>query len=527
MGAFGILKKSIVFLYSAFLFITLFLLVVLGPKRDYYLKTEAALFDGKLLLEGLFISVIAMGIILIAAKILRLRELPEISPGKRSLVIVCLSILLFITEAVVFTRCFFFSDWDPAAVLDCVYKILHGAKDEISLDYFSAHQNNLTLVFIYAAVLRLAGFFGTESVLSLILFQSLLFTLSGVLLFKIAEESFSFKGAVISWLVFALWIGLNPWLIITYSDAVGLIFPLLTVRLFQLYNKNRGSRLIPCLMGVAAALGYAVKPQTAIVFIASLLILVSLLLFSWEKALIRPVMSSVLSFFLMLLIVEGILIPSLGLKLNNDKAFGFSHYLMMGLNTETDGVYSNEDTEFTNSIPDPGERRRTNLRVAGERLRSMGPAGLSGHLINKQLVNFNDGTFSWGIDGNFFSGTEFPGIPPLKENKFRSFIYTIIKPDGEYYGRFTRAEQLIWLTVLFFSFLEGVMVLCGIGGEEKGSYIEILMMLSVLGLMAFELIFEAKARYLFTFLPVFLLLAFSGVNRVFSFGCKGMKTLSP
>ena len=39
----------------------------------------------------------------------------------------------------------------------------------------------------------------------------------------------------------------------------------------------------------------------------------------------------------------------------------------------------------------------------------------------------------------------------------------------------------------------------------------LVMMLSVIGLTAFELIFEARARYLFTYAPVYILLGIGGL----------------
>ncbi len=512
MVAFRYLKNAISLIYSLLLVSTLILLIFFSENRDYYLKRDLGTTDLSLFATGLIASLVVFVIVFLISRISAVRDFFSDADGRTRLhTILILSLILFISESIVFSRIFFFSDWDPAGVLDCVYKVLHGLEEQVSLDYFSAHPNNLMLVFIYVSVLRLSRIFGTESVTVLIVFQSLLFSLGGVLIFSIIDECISFRAAFFSFILYGFWIGFNPWLVITYSDAVGLIFPLLSIKIFQSMLRLKSPLILPLLLGASAAFGYAVKPQTSIVFIAALILLCApgLIPVGFRRA-----VPAVAAFFLFSFVIRSFIFPSLGLNLNSDKAFGFSHYIMMGLNTETDGVYSNDDTEFTNSIADPSERRSENLKVAGDRLKTMGPAGLISHLVNKQLVNFNDGTFSWGIDGNFFAGTEFPGIPSLEDNSLRDTALQFLKPDGSFYGRFIKGEQLIWLTVLFFALLSGLLVLFNRKPDQDRDLVDLLVMLSITGLIIFELLFEAKARYLFTYLPLFLYSAISGICRL-------------
>jgi len=434
-----------------------------------------------------------------------------------------LSLVLFFSEALYSASAFFYSDWDPAGILDCVYKLLRNRSGEISLDYFSAHPNNLMLVCIYLAVLRIASLFGTETVISLVLFQSLLFTLGGVLFFYIIKDLLSVRAAFIAWLLYAVWIGFNPYLLITYSDAVGLIFPLILLRLFQLIlmRGREGSGLLYVLFAAfIGALGYAVKPQTVIVFIAGIIILFLITILGRDIRLLFKPLAALAFFLITSFTVTSLIYPSLGLKLDRDKSFGFSHYIMMGLNPETDGVYSNEDTEFTNSIKDPVKRREENLRVTFERIEAYGFTGLLGHLKRKELINFSDGSFSWGIDGNFFAGPELGDLPKVREDSpLRPFIHSFIIAGGENYGRFRDILQVFWLTVLFFTAAGEIFVLKRLikGGTDRSPVIMTasVLFLSLYGLSLFELIFEAKARYLFTYLPLFLTAGVFGAYRIY------------
>ena len=484
--------RIIAALFSVLMAFTMILLLFFNSRTEYYLKADLGVSNPVLLIVGVIISILAY--ILFRAVF----KNAGFDSSKGSLFIFVSSVILFIAELIYTSSAFFFSDWDPAAVLDCVYKILRSAQDEVSLDYFSNHPNNLMIVFIYVTVLRICGIFGTQSVLCLTGFQCLLFTLSGVLLFLIAKEIYSYRYAMVLWLVYALWIGLNPWLIITYSDCVGLIFPLLTLFLFIKLEKKGYNPVYPALMGIVAALGYAVKPQTVIIYIAIVIVSVT------DRKKLKGIIISVISLVLMWLIITKMFYPSLGLKLDKNKSFGVAHYLMMGLNDETDGVYSNDDTNFTDSIEDPAERTITNLSVAKDRIKSFGASGVVKHLIKKQLVNFGDGTFAWGIDGNFFAGTGFEGIPAIHENKIRPYILSVITVGEKYFGKYRIIMQTIWITVLFYCFLTGLFALFA----GKNTDVLSVMMLSLSGLIIFELLFEAKARYLFAYLPVFLILSF-------------------
>ena len=66
--------------------------------------------------------------------------------------------------------------------------------------------------------------------------------------------------------------------------------------------------------------------------------------------------------------------------------------------------------------------------------------------------------------------------------------------------------QIIWMGTLFFNIFSF--------NKEKKEIIYI-MQLSVLGLTLFELLFEARARYLFAYAPVYIILAVIGFNNVY------------
>ena len=500
-------EKCISLLFTLLLGTTLVLILFFEKGMDHYLKKDLGTDNLILFIFGIIAVVILTAVLIFVDRRVLKSFFADAGKDKVFITITVLTLILFILETVYCVNAFFYSDWDPAGVLDCVYKLHRGLKAEVSLDYFSAHPNNLMLVIIYSAVLKVAALFGTDSVLSLAIFQVLIFSLSGVLLFYIANDLFSFRAAVYIWFVYAFWIGFDPYIFITYSDAVGIIIPLMAIRVFMGREKKGGRFLTPLLLGLITGFGFSLKPQTVIPCIASMILIFVIIISKKEKGLITTGMIYAISVVFMLLIINRVLYPSLQLELDKNKSFSLSHYLMMGLNSETDGVYSNEDTEFTNSIEDPAERKRENLRVTGERLKAYGPGGLAKHLMKKQMVNFSDGSFSWGIDGNFFAGAVLGDMPEVKaDGILRTAIHSFITPEGANYVRWLKVLQLLWILVLTFAALSGARGIL----KERGAVLSAVM-LSIIGLILFELLFEAKARYLFTFLPLFLITAGDGL----------------
>ena len=75
---------------------------------------------------------------------------------------------------------------------------------------------------------------------------------------------------------------------------------------------------------------------------------------------------------------------------------------------------------------------------------------------------------------------------------------------------FATIEQSVWFMILISI---GFCILHGKSNNDA----ENLIALSLLGVSMFLLIFECRARYLFMFTPIFLILASSGLNKAAMF----------
>ena len=118
------------------------------------------------------------------------------------------------------------------------------------------------------------------------------------------------------------------------------------------------------------------------------------------------------------------------------------------------------------------------------------------HAFRKCLVNFSDGTFSWNNDFN--------QIVPPPRNALSPILRSIVYEDGEAHRVLATIQQIAWqLVLLLLPFAELA--------RRKASGLKreaiFMLMLSCLGILMFNMLLEAKGRYVYTLVPLFCLLA--------------------
>ena len=243
------------------------------------------------------------------------------------------------------------------------------------------------------------------------------------------------------------------------------------------------------LLGFLGYMAYQIKPQAAITFIAVVIVEG----FRKNRALVfsvAGVLCAVLS--------VNLITASLHVDLDKEAAFGPAHFLMMGMNESTAGVYSFEDVGFSSSFATRTERAKADLARAGQRVKDMGFLGVCRHVARKLGYDYLDGTFAWGAEGYFFREYVDEKIPHVSAF-FRSFYY----PEGEHYKFWSTAVQIVWIILLCLSVI-------GLFFRPDPAII-----LSMLGILAFCILFETRARYLYLNVPVFIISASYGMKGLF------------
>ena len=426
------------------------------------------------------------------------------------------AVCLFIWQLYLSYNIFFAAGWDAGTVYKAAETVAFGDVSRLNNNYFSTYPNNLFLVSVYAFVLKInraVGIFPAEyQLMSIICLNCMCSVVSCVVIYKILVRFLNEKYAFVGFVLGVITFGFSPWITVCYSDTTGLLFPVLLLWFFVLPENGRRNMILRfsalVLVGVA---GYSVKPQIIIIVIAAVL---TEFIYILNEENIKKLALKAIMLLLGILMASALfhafdkLYEREGFVLNGDAAYGMSHFFMMGLNEDRDGVFAEEDTLFSKRFRTKAERRKANLEVSLERLNNFGVVGYVKHLVKKLLVTYHDGTFAWGQEGNFFK-KYYDEI----NTKAAPFLRNVYYPDGKYYYIWSTAAQAVWLMILLLCLLSGLLVN---GSNSDNINIINILHLSVVGLTVFELLFECRARYLYTYIPIYCITAVFGISPLMS-----------
>lgn len=433
----------------------------------------------------------------------------KINTLKKSNIIILIISISFLTVQIIFTyNYFFYTDWDAGGILKVSEIIADGDIPGDQYDsYFSTYPNNLTLVFIFTAVIRAGRIFGILPVFSLIIFQCFIYWAGGLFLYFACKKLFKNDiHSLITYILYLLLIGISPWVTIPYSDSTALIFPIMIFFLLQLKPRRKISIILKWIgIGAISYLGYSIKPQVFFIPVAILLIYFIHVLFNKKRKKINLLKAAL--FLAGIIIAHMVLInvhTFTKINIDNEKSFGAQHFLMMGFNDKEMGVYSEDDVKYSRSFNTKDERNKKNLQMFKQRLEKMGVSGFFSLMAQKNLTNYNDGTFCWGGEGRFYVS-----FPERKQNPLSEFLKNVYynrSVQGKYYHAWAYFEQFIWMGILVLS------VFC-INLKKPSKEITVLL-ISLLILTLFQSLFEARARYLFIYAPIYIITAVQGCRNI-------------
>lgn len=436
--------------------------------------------------------------------IIGIRKISSRSEGdKRVLIIV--SMLMFIGQVIFIHSYYFKTGWDVNMVISTSERLANGLDiPERTNNYYSLYPNNLFITILFSKITTLSEFLGLGdySYFILLVIQSGLNVLTGFLMYLILERLL--KKQYIAWIgyiFYVLLIWLSPWVSIPYSDSMGLIFPIGLLYLYQSLENKKYNVLKIISMAILVVVGYSIKPQSTIMFIA--LAIVSLL--AINRINIKVVLKNTLIFsFVLSISIFGVryFVGSSSLNLDKEKEFSYTHFIKMGLNNDSNGGYLYEDVQDSMNSMTKEDRKKENIEKIKERIKDYGVVGLVEHQIKKTLSNYNDGTFAWGLEGGFFK--EINEDTSILSKYTKGFYYY----EGEHYKYFKYLMQGTWLLIL--SLLMGNIF----KSKKDDSRVVSVVYLSLIGLFIFESIFEARARYLYTYVPIFIIAACIGLENI-------------
>lgn len=514
LGLIGSLAEHAVpVIYTAVMLWILFTILFLGglPTAEWVRKSF-------LLPNGILLAIAAavIGMIIRTGVLNRFSARFRIMPAS----LILLAVQLFIAH-----RIYFETGWDAGEnVMTDAWALAAGqGLSDTAAGYYSMYPNNVLILFLEKTIFRICRLAGLDSLQHAlfvpVVIQCVISSFTGWLVYGIlrslhGEREEAKPAAVFGWFLFVLLTGLSPWLVVVYTDSLSLFIPVLMFWLY-LQAKKRGGRsgiLCRILIFFLAYWGYHLKATTAIAAIALLLAAILDVLHelagSTGKALKKTVwgLGTNCILFLLVFAVSGILYgrmtAGLGFALDPEKEFTFRHYLMMGWNRESTGTFNFEDVDRSMFINDYEYRNDEDLTEAKRRIRQMLPWDVIPFQAAKTLVNFHDGTFSYGVEGNFYMVT-FDSDSSLTRR-----LRNVFWDTGTGYAYLAVTEQGIWITVLALCLANGILQVKR--RRKNGTASGLLAPIMIVGIFMFTELFEARARYLYIYAPVFIISASMG-----------------
>lgn len=437
------------------------------------------------------------------------------------------TIVLIVLQLFIIAGARFIAGWDVWFITNI--------GDTTQMEYFSRYPNQL---FLYGTFTGFAHFLQALGIsnyyLGLICLSSLSVAACVPMTAYIAKQIAGHAVGYGTFVLSAVMCGLSPWIMVPYSDTFGMFFTVFILWCYvcldkQVQNQDEQTSALAgvhvnaridartcCrwfLMGLAVVIGYAIKPTVIFVFVA----IVVIELIQWLASFashdsrgsqrskdpydLRKTATAIVAcaFGIVLAFALTSIVKNSTYDVDDNAAFSATHFLMMGANPVSGGVWSVSDVEFSDAANTPEERSRANLAEFKNRVMAMDLPQANMFLLKKLLTNFADGTFAWEIEGDFY--TQIIGTNEAALN-----FYGISSDASLDNNTFAPLSQVLWLFVL----AGCILIVLG----RRPLKAETVIAFTLLVLSAFLMLFEARARYLFLYLPFFIILGTIGWNRL-------------
>lgn len=392
--------------------------------------------------------------------------------------------------------------FDPVYDLEAVYQngILWATEGDFGayssntchVDYFYFYPNNLGATAFLALLFKIVSLFGvTDYFLVASVVNALMIVGTMLLTAYCCRRLYGIAAAVTALFVFLISPPFYFMAPVFYTDALSMIFPVAT---FALFLRSQKAVTPWGRWGFAAAsvlvcgIGYLLKATVAIVAVAICLYL--FLTRGIGRAAIYAGLAVVsiaaLTLSFNALIYTNHLDREKADRLNTPIACWFCIGFGDG------GRYDGSVVALSRSVEDPGQRSEVMLEELSRRVDAMG-LNVFNHFEKKSAVSFGDGTYAL---------SDFLDDNPRTRRTLHSFLLY----NGEKYSVYSHLCTGVFAGMLLLMLASALL--------SKRDLSPLVPQLSVFGLMLFLLVWETNPRYITNYIPMILLCAVAGAQRI-------------
>ena len=415
------------------------------------------------------------------------------------------SIILLITVSIVFDAPL---GWD----FDVVYNqarsyVLTGDRNLLATypEYFQLFPNNIFIFLLEVVFFKIGQFFGISNFLSVgIFFNGISIFLAIVFLVLYCYRKFGKEKAYFSLLISFFFLPLYLYLPIFYSDTLSIAFgPFLLFLLTFIENdKWKKNILIFIFMALALFVGMKIKMTVLFFFVG--------FIFYFIIAKKYRICLLFLGVFCVCYLGSNIIYQktvverkSFSFEVNNYGAIPVTHWLMMGIeNPDADnsdrnsyGGYNIKDYEITQSYKNGKESVPRHFEEISKRLQKYGVIGYINYLTKKSVNAWGDGSYYVQVALTINKNKN-------HDNNVQKFL-TGQNSNVIFY--FEQGVQIAFLFILCFS---------GFYCYKKKNKETLVEHLSIFLLLLFLLVWENRSRYLYNYIPIFIIIIVYYIDRL-------------
>lgn len=438
------------------------------------------------------------------------------SKGNRTanLIFAVLFFILYFVNVRITREIAFKLPWDIMVVRNVACDFARG-KNLGYFYYLSMYSNNIPIVYILGKLFKRAQEMADYPYIAEFIWMQvncIWFSIGGYFSCLLVKKwTHRIGSAVLTFLLYLALVGISPWKMAPYTDTYGMVFPVVCIYFYLCFRDSKSSAvryLYLTLSLLTGMLGGFIKPSMYLVVIAVAVVELVRIPAEDRKEWIYFLVGILLVIFLTVGQKEckNNIINEIGLDFNEEIEADWRHYFRMGLNEENTGSYHSADTtifgEFQTSKSD---RQRACIEGAMARLKERGVLGTIWFWMRKMTMTFNDGTFGWECE--VWIDDYYPDL--ATDSSFTQLMRDIFWTNSRYTGRYNTFCQLAWIFCM-----TGFPGICLCRREKRAKYA--IFPVVFLGIFLYQMLFEARARYLFAFLPLLIAVSVCGMWQYYS-----------
>lgn len=379
--------------------------------------------------------------------------------------------------------------WDFSILYHGAIEVVTGNLSGTTWAYLSQFPNNIILFVMEVLSFFVANFLGFHDYLMVgVLINVFFIDLAVLFLFLYLKKNHSFSLAIMGLLFCLLLTPLFLYTPIFYSDTFAVFAPIFLLYCYSFLRGqtfNRKHFLFFFLLAFVSNYGMRIKMTT---FITTIAIVIDMLFQGTWKQFWKGLGFFAISFlgcFLLFQFGENYVYQHY--QLSKDLKMPYTHWVMMGMHGN--GGYSAEDYDIYPQNSTVDEKIQLSIQNIKNTLSDYGVKGYLSFLNNKVFYTYGDGTY--------FVSLKLTRKPFSTE----SLLSQIVLVTGRYHRYYLYFANTIHYALLFLTVLSILIAFL------KKDYKIFHAILSIMGLFLFLLFWETRSRYLYHYIPVFVLVS--------------------